>query len=133
MRRAAVMFLIWVALAACRKSTEDDVAPPRDPNEPPPLEQVEKERGVTACAAYAERVCACASDQPALAEDCKLAGARPEALATALELIDGKHGKLAKLDWRAAQASARKTIKACFEADARLDPATCPRPSLPAP
>lgn len=121
------LLLAVVVLAACAKS---DDAPKAEPP-PEPISAEEQERGTKACENYAVRACACAAKHPELVEECQLAQARPEALAATFgTLAAGKDeaGKLSRGDIEAAQATARKTIKACFEADAKLDPQLCPRP-----
>jgi hypothetical protein len=110
---------IGVLLVACGRDA-------REPAEraPAPLPAAEVERGRTACAAYVERVCRCAGGQADLASECELARSRPEALELTLEVLAARG---APGDLGAAQLNARKIIKACLEADSRLDPASCPR------
>ena len=43
------------------------------------------------------------------------------------EIVNKGHGKAAINDQVATQSGARKIINECFSADAKLDPATCPR------
>jgi hypothetical protein len=112
----------WLGAAGCAKREQEA----DDPNAPPPMEAEEQQRASTACEAYAERVCRCAEAQPALAQECELARGRPDALATTLELVNAAAG-VTKKERRAAQAAARQIAGACFEADNRLDPASCPR------
>lgn len=111
------------ALPGCSSHDEPEaVAPPLPPN----LSPSELARGREACQTYADRVCQCATSQPDLATECDLAKARPDALAMTTAGLADKHGPR---DVAALRVSARQIIKACIEADARLDPATCPRPA----
>jgi hypothetical protein len=116
-------WLMLVALAACDKKSGE----PAGWTAPPVMEKVEQERGTRACDAYVARLCVCAEAQPALADQCRLARAQPDALATLLGMVNGAEGKLADRELREAQHAARKIIEDCFEKDAALDPATCPR------
>jgi hypothetical protein len=93
---------------------------------PPPLSKTERARGAKACERYAERVCACADSDPELEADCELARARPEALEMAAG-ASGATGDLEPGDRAAARQTARQIIEKCVEAQARLDPARCPR------
>ena len=91
------------------------------------MEPEEQDRGLKACTTYVARLCRCAEQQPTLAEQCRLAQQQPDALRTTLDLVNGKEGRLALRELSATLANARRTIQSCFEADAALDPATCPR------
>lgn|GEM_PF-2671061 len=125
--RQALILLAALGLAAavagCRKADEA----PAGPVGPEPMSEEEQRRGMAACQAYAERVCRCAKNDPSLEEDCSFAPARPSSLEGALGVVNEGHGKMAINDQIASQTAARDIIKGCFEADARLDPATCPR------
>ena len=129
MSRIAAAVLVAALVGGC--SSESEPEPAKDAaarrQGPPPLAATERERGVTACERYAERVCACAEDDPELEQECALAGARPEALEMAIGAA-GAGGDLEPGDRAAARQTARQIIPKCFEADARLDPARCPRP-----
>jgi hypothetical protein len=107
---ALVLAVIVVAASACSKREKGE---PADWTAPPVMEQAEQTRGRQACDAYVERLCACVE-------------ARPE-LAQLLGMINGEEGKLGKREMREAQHTARRIIKDCFEKDAALDPASCPR------
>ncbi len=111
------------ALTACAKRDEA----PAGPRGPEPMSLAEQQRGLQACRAYAERVCRCAKTDPSLAKECSLAPSRPAALEGTLEIVNKGHGKAAINDQVATQSGARKIINECFSADAKLDPATCPR------
>jgi hypothetical protein len=85
------------------------------------LTEVEIKRGVDACAAYAQQVCELAKRKPErgdLAEACKLAPARGEAMRTALEIA--QHPETARRDVLQAQDSLRKTMDHCIEDVAKL-------------
>ena len=124
MTRAVLALWAVCALAACKKS--DDAAPAW--SAPPVMESAEQERGLQACDAYVARVCRCAEADPdALGEQCRLASEQPAALRTTLSLLNGDEGQFGPDDARALQATARRIIKDCFEADVALDPKTCPR------
>jgi hypothetical protein len=127
--RVSWWFVLGCALAlGCGDKKEPP--PGKGIGEPPPMTEVEKQRGRKACAKYAERACRCAAQHAELVEDCRMAQSRPESLEMALRILESGEdatGKLGAKDRRATQAAARRTIKACFDADARLDPALCPR------
>lgn len=86
----------------------------------------ERAQGRRACERYAERVCACAEKDEDLEEECALARARPDALEMVLGTATAR-GDLEPADREAAVGEARRIIEGCFEAEAALDPATCPR------
>jgi thioredoxin-like negative regulator of GroEL len=121
---ALVLAVIVVAASACSKREKGE---PADWTAPPVMEQAEQTRGRQACDAYVERLCACVEARPELADQCTLARSQPEALAQLLGMINGEEGKLGKREMREAQHTARRIIKDCFEKDAALDPASCPR------
>lgn len=137
MRRAAIAAIAaigaaWIALGALACAGDDGPESPargeggaRAAEEG--LSAQERERGREACERYVERVCACAEDDEAYEEECALARARPEALEIALGAVDSR-GDLDRRQRGAALAEARRVIQRCFEADAALDPAVCPRP-----
>jgi hypothetical protein len=118
MSRLAVIALA-LALAGCSK--ESDEPPPAAP--PPELPTAEIERGLQACTDYAQKVCACAETNPALADECKLARANPTALQMTLDAAREQGAEpgdsLKLLD------TGRKTIASCMESIARF---RCPEP-----
>ncbi len=93
------------------------------------IPEAERARGMEACERYAKRVCACAEAESAgddLAERCALARSRPEALEMTLGTA-GARGDLEPRDRATAVRQAQQIIQRCFEAEAALDPAECPR------
>ena len=120
MRRAALMALglaLAAAGAGCAKKEEKKAAA----GSALTLTDVEIKRGQDACAAYAQQVCALAAKKPEradLAEGCKLAPSRREALQTALEIA--QHPETARRDVLQAQDSVRKTMDHCIEDVAKL-------------
>ena len=118
--RGAAAALVALALAAgCAKKA----APPPAPNIPP-LSAVEVQRGQDACAAYAQHVCACAAKVPALADDCKMAGARSEAVKVSAQIAaNPESGSDVVVG---AQHSLRVTVQKCIEDTAKLSSRGCP-------
>jgi hypothetical protein len=127
--------LVLVLLASCRSR---ESGPPVDSTLE--LSSAEVKQGREACAAYVKRVCAC----PALANECEDARSQPKGLEMVLEVLAGKgldakdaadlpnarprkNAALSKTEKREMVSAARKVVAACVSADARLDPATCPR------
>jgi hypothetical protein len=84
----------------------------------------EVQRSKDACATYVERVCACAETVPAVAKQCKLSRALPDAIRLSLEIAASPDSKPA--DVRGAQSSVRKTVKECIEQTAKLPTLGCP-------
>jgi hypothetical protein len=84
----------------------------------------EVKRGQDACAAYVDKVCACAETAPAMAQPCALARALPDALQVALDVAT--NAESARRDALQAQDSVRNIAKACIEEIARLPVAGCP-------
>jgi hypothetical protein len=109
--------LAALALAACKKSEE-----PRD-TRPAPIGEAERERGVKACSAYVERLCACARDKTELARTCQQASSRVDTLEGLLETSD--QDRVAN-DVLAVQVQARKIIANCMEDMSELDRKGCP-------
>lgn len=114
---------ILLVLAACGAKDDD----PPEWTAPPVMEPAEQQRGLQACTAYVERLCACAETHADLADQCTLARSQPEALDQLLGMVNGDEGKLGDREIREAQHSARRIIKDCFEKDAALSPTRCPR------
>jgi hypothetical protein len=115
---ALVGLLVASGAAACKK--REDKAPPAAGGALT-LTEVEIKRGQDACAAYQQRVCELAAKKPEradLAEGCKLAPARGEAMRTALEIA--QHPETARRDVLQAQDSVRKTMDHCIEDVAKL-------------
>jgi hypothetical protein len=97
-----------------------------EPKAPPPasasgLTTIEIKRGVDACAAFEQQVCEAAkrhADRADLAESCRLAPARRDALKTALEI--GTHPETEHRDSLQAQHTVRKISNGCLEETAKL-------------
>ncbi len=115
-----------LALAGCNKGDDGKSGQVPADEGPPPIEQAEAARGVTACEQYKAAVCACAekTESPDHDRECKLADSRIEALKMQLDVLAAKD-QIAGQDRRVVQAEARKVIKGCLEDTAKL--ADCPR------
>lgn len=90
----------------------------------PQMTPAEIQRSQDACKAYVDKVCACAATVPAVADECNLAKALPEAVRIGVEVSlssDSKHD-----DVIGAQSSVRKTVKTCIEHMAQLAARGCP-------
>ncbi len=118
-----VLAFALLAAGACAKESGE----PNEWTAPPVMEKAEQERGTVACATYVERLCGCAVTHDSLKHQCRLAQQQPEALTQLLGMVNGDQGKLGRRELREAQHTARRIIKDCFEKDASLDPALCPR------
>ncbi len=138
--------VVLVMLVSCQKE------PPRPLDEHPPIAPAEVDRGLALCQGYADRVCACAAQDPSLAEACALAKSEPEAVAMHLDVLrgapladfggDGKPkdagAELARRpplndsERRLTESSLRKVVAGCVAADAQL-PKSCARPTPPTP
>jgi hypothetical protein len=94
---------------------------------PPPMNAPEAERGTQACAAYVERVCACAQAKPddaELAEQCHMAPAKTKSLDMVLEV----NGTTESADERVkTERTARRIVASCIEEHSKLDSRGCPR------
>ena len=122
------MRLRWCLVAlllagACSKRDGE----PAEWTAPPVMEQSEQDRGTEACATYVKRLCGCAETNDNLKDQSRLAQQQPEALVQLLGMLNGEQGKLGQRELREAQHTARRIIKDCFEKEATLDPAVCPR------
>lgn len=113
------LVLSLLLVAACSKSDEPS------PYKPAPslVPDTELKRGRDACAAYVAKVCTCAETMPALAEQCRLARALPEALE-----VDQSVGTAPGVEHKDSVSLAfavRKTIKSCIDATAKLPAQGC--------
>lgn len=108
-----------LALAACSERKRSEEPPPSQT--PPPVTAAEKDRGVAACTDYKRRVCACAESRPNLAESCRLADARFDALEMSLKLADAAEDT-GEADSEKAMAisNARRVMRKCIEEAAAL-------------
>jgi hypothetical protein len=107
-----------LTLAACKGSSEE-----KGDRRPAPITASERERGVKACTAYVERLCACAKDKADLARDCERASSRVETLEGLLQTSDEDR---VSNDVLAVQLQARKIIANCVEDMSELDRKGCP-------
>lgn len=119
-----VSLVLVLGLAACSKSGEEGEAGAKKIE---PIPEAEVTRAKKACDAYVERVCACAKNNPDMASKCELAKASPGALQMNLDLLASEGLELA--EQKAVKVEARKIANVCFQSDAKLDLATCPRPA----
>lgn len=131
MKQAIVRMVLCVVLAlaaaGCLASCKKDEAE-APATMPPPVGETEAERGIQACKAYAERVCACARAKPEsteLAEQCELAPDKVHSLNMVLEV--NRSPKDVKERVLTAQ-SAQRIISSCIAAAGKLDSRGCPRP-----
>jgi hypothetical protein len=115
-------WLVVALLGGCAKKEEPAGGATNTPPEVIPAAEIK--RGRDACEAYVAKVCTCAQTNTALAEQCKLAKALPEALEVDREI--GNSPELPKKDAIAITISLRKTIKECIEQTAKLPAAGCP-------
>ncbi len=120
--RLLVALLALSFLGACSKEESVEAVPVGDP-----LPTKEVERGRKACQAYVARVCECAKSNAEMADECALAGVRPEALELNLDLAVTPG--LSKIELQAVKMAARKIAAACFVDDGKLDQTMCPRPT----
>ena len=58
---AAILAALWLALSGCTDRDTGDAEPEAMP---PPLSETERARGLSACQAYVQEVCACAAAKP---------------------------------------------------------------------
>jgi hypothetical protein len=119
MKRFAIA-LVLVLVAACKKQ---EPAPKQQPG-PPPMPAAEVQRSQDACKQYVERVCACAETVPAVAKQCELARALPDAVRLGLEVAASPDSKPDIVEQ--SYASVRKTAKECIEQTAKLPTLGCP-------
>lgn len=115
MRRA----LLLCVLLACSKKQE---APKEQ--KVPPMSATEIQRADEACKTYVDKLCACAGGSAALAEQCNLAKALPDAIRIGVEVSQSPDSK--PKDIYGAQESVRKTAKNCVEQLAKLPSLGCP-------
>ena len=136
------LLLVAAAAIGCAKSE-----PAKLGDEHPPMPPGERERAVTICEKYVERVCGCAEKDATLKDACDLARAQPEAVKMHLDVLEGaplaeigaggevkaaapnggKRGPLNDNERRLTESSLRKVVAACVKLDSDLDLARCPR------
>jgi hypothetical protein len=122
----AVATLVLVAAIGCGKGKEGSEA---RAVLPPPMDAPEAERGTQACAAYAQRVCACARAKP---DDTELADLCHMDKAKALDMVLEVNRTTESADERIkTERTARRIVAACIAEQSKLDSRGCPRPSGP--
>ena len=116
---------LWLLIAGSGCQQRD--AGPQADDMPAPISPSEAERGVEACRAYVQRVCACAEAKPdnaELKELCYLAPAKARSLDMVLEVnLTPKDGK----ERAATGVTARRIISSCIKEHGALDGKGCPR------
>lgn len=113
------LVLLVLAGTACKKQSE-----PPPPPEVPAMPASEVQRGQDACKAYVDKACACARTVATMQQPCSLARALPDALQVALDVAANPEST--RRDVLQAHDGARKIIKECIEAIAKLPAAGCP-------
>jgi hypothetical protein len=111
--------LVLLAATACKKPPE-----PPPSSDMPVMPAAEIQRGRDACKAYVDKVCACAQTVAAMQQPCSLARALPDALQLNLDVAASPD--TTRRDALQSHDSARKVIKECIEATARLPASGCP-------
>ena len=113
--------IVLALLAACAKKKED-----AGEQKPVAMPAAEVQRSQDACMQYVDKVCACATTVPAVAKQCELARALPEAIRIGLETAASPDSKpdIVQMSY----ASVRKTAKECIEQLAKLPALGCPAP-----
>lgn len=119
MKRPLLVVVLLLACAACKKPPE-----PPPPSEVPAIPAAEVQRGRDACKTYVDKVCACAETVAAMQQPCALARALPDALQVSLDVAANPES--ARRDVVQAHDSARKIVKECIEATAKLPASGCP-------
>jgi hypothetical protein len=126
--RRAVLIAALVAAAACGKGADEEA--PAEPVAPPPLSEAAATQLRAACDVYVAHVCGCAAAQAsdaALAEQCGLARAIPEALDLSIGAAQATNNSA--LNQTGLLANVNKIQKNCVEQSARLE-TRCPRASV---
>lgn len=129
----AAALALFTACGERAQKTEPEPEPWRGP---PPVTEVEKRRGLAACADYKRRVCACAKTDPGKAADCRMADSRIGALELSLRIAaaereaggaspDGDDNDSSRA---LAISNARKVMRRCIEQVAQLARG-CPTPT----
>jgi hypothetical protein len=119
-RLAAVAIWAVCAVAACKQSA--DAPPAAAPMPTMPASEIK--RGQDACKAYVDKVCACADSVPAMAKQCALAHALPDAIQVGLDVAASDDST--RRDVLQVHDSVRRIVKKCIEDIARLPAAGCP-------
>ena len=104
-------------LAGCKKESAEGGAGAEQG--PPPPSETEVERARAACKDYQQKVCQAAEGKPALAEECKLAQPRLDALEMQVRALRSS-GEMTDNDRRVVQAAVRRLAAECIQDAARL-------------
>jgi hypothetical protein len=113
--------LALLAAGACKKKDDAGIQSDRPVAAMP---EAEVKRGQDACRVYVEQVCACADKVPAVAKQCELSRALPDAIRIALEVAASPDSKPDIV--QQSHASVRKTVAECIEQTAKLPSLGCP-------
>ena len=116
----AWLVALALALVACQKHDPPSPAPASAPT----ISNTEVQRAKDACAAYAQKVCACATKVPALAEDCKEAPGLRDAVTVTAGVA--ANSTSTPSDVAGALGELRATVKSCIEDMAQLPARGCP-------
>jgi hypothetical protein len=123
---AVVSALVLLAAMGCGKDSDTGEARAMLP---PAMDVTEVELGAQACAAYAQRVCACASAKP---DDTELADQCHMDRTKALDMVLEVHRTTESADERIkTERTARRMMASCIEDQSKLDSRGCPRSSSP--
>ena len=123
---AVILLLVGTLASGCKKKEEGGAVKDVPPN---PLTASEADMGRKACEAYVESVCDCALAVPALAEQCDLARAQPDALQMNLRAAMAE-GNQTMADRRALIANTRRIMRVCIEEQAGLAAKGCPAETM---
>jgi hypothetical protein len=116
--KSLALVLALAALAGCSKK--------KQPKKEPPvagMSETEIKRGEDACKLYVEKICACATQKPDLAQQCELAKSLPNAMQIALSVAINPETKpdIAKQSYDGMRA----TIATCIQETAKLPSLGC--------
>lgn len=116
--KGLVIAALALSLAGCEDGGEGEEKAPEKEQGPPPISETEANRGLEACAAYQDKVCELAKEDPSLEEDCGLADSRIEAIEVQLEALE----EGGDAEQRAVvQTNIRRVYKRCLEGLAELE------------
>lgn len=110
--------LVALVLVAGCKAKEPKKREPK-----PAMAAAEVQRGQDACRVYVDRVCACAAQKPALAKQCELSKALPQAIEISLSVALHPESKPDIVEQ--SFGNVRKTVASCIDETAKLPAAGC--------
>ena len=116
--------IAWLVALALVASCQNHDPPPPAPPAAPTISTTEVQRAQDACAAYAQKVCACAAKVPALAEDCKEAPALRDTVTITAGVA--ANSTSTPSDVAGARGEQGETGKHCIENTAQLPARGCP-------